>query len=322
MSSRLIARSIAKSIQVGTDKNQDCHVASAPRKDSIGHLEQSERSQSYEILRLLTRSRKTDTLTLTSSARAPQNDKYRNAERVSTSQTDTVFSRFTSHFSRNANPSQPSLVKGRSKCAFTLAEVLITLGIIGVVAALTLPSVINNYKKQVTVAKLQKAYSVINQAFKQSEVDNESSEYWDDSFVTGSQPYFEKYYKPYLKGAKQCFSYQECGYNSKTPFKYKNGTPCVTSMDRSLLKKYRFAFYLPDGTFYWFLTASGAESFVPDKIIYIDINEQKNLILLAKIYLFSKDLQEKVFYLMATSTQKIQLIQTVAKDLVSSVPQK
>ena len=35
------------------------------------------------------------------------------------------------------------------KLAFTLAEVLITLGIIGVVAALTLPALISNYKKQV-----------------------------------------------------------------------------------------------------------------------------------------------------------------------------
>ena len=31
--------------------------------------------------------------------------------------------------------------------AFTLAEVLITLGIIGIVAALTMPSLIANYKK-------------------------------------------------------------------------------------------------------------------------------------------------------------------------------
>ena len=33
-------------------------------------------------------------------------------------------------------------------CNFTLAEVLITLGIIGVVAALTLPSVINNFREK------------------------------------------------------------------------------------------------------------------------------------------------------------------------------
>ena len=39
--------------------------------------------------------------------------------------------------------------------AFTLAEVLITLGIIGVVAALTLPTLISNHKKQTYVNQLK-----------------------------------------------------------------------------------------------------------------------------------------------------------------------
>ena len=67
---------------------------------------------------------------------------------------ETVFSRFTSHFSL------------KRKAAFTLAEVLITLGIIGIVASMTLPSLIQSYKERVTVTKVQKAYSVLNQAFK------------------------------------------------------------------------------------------------------------------------------------------------------------
>lgn len=49
------------------------------------------------------------------------------------------------------------------KQAFTLAEVLITLGIIGVVAALTIPTLIANHKKQVLVRQLQKAMSEISQ---------------------------------------------------------------------------------------------------------------------------------------------------------------
>lgn len=53
------------------------------------------------------------------------------------------------------------LKPSRSK-AFTLAEVLITLGIISVVAALTLPTLISNYKKQTYVTGLQKAYSILN----------------------------------------------------------------------------------------------------------------------------------------------------------------
>ena len=42
------------------------------------------------------------------------------------------------------------------RSGFTLAEVLITLGIIGVVAALTIPNLIAGYEKQVTISKLQK----------------------------------------------------------------------------------------------------------------------------------------------------------------------
>ena len=68
---------------------------------------------------------------------------------------DTVFSRFTSHFSR--------------KCtAFTLAEVLITLGIIGIVAAITLPTIINNYRVKVLENQFRKADSLLQQAFRKS----------------------------------------------------------------------------------------------------------------------------------------------------------
>ena len=48
--------------------------------------------------------------------------------------------------------------------AFTLAEVLITLGIIGVVAAMTLPTLLNKNEERVTVTKVKKFYSVMNQA--------------------------------------------------------------------------------------------------------------------------------------------------------------
>lgn len=47
---------------------------------------------------------------------------------------------------------------------FTLAEVLITLGIIGVVAALTIPTLMANHRKKVVETKLEKIYSVMNQA--------------------------------------------------------------------------------------------------------------------------------------------------------------
>lgn len=50
------------------------------------------------------------------------------------------------------------------KIAFTLAEVLITLGIIGVVAAMTLPTVINNVHHKELETALKKQYSTLSQA--------------------------------------------------------------------------------------------------------------------------------------------------------------
>ena len=54
--------------------------------------------------------------------------------------------------------------KSNYKTAFTLAEVLITLGIIGVVAAITLPSLVQSYREKVTVTRLKKVYSTLNNA--------------------------------------------------------------------------------------------------------------------------------------------------------------
>ena len=65
-----------------------------------------------------------------------------------------------------------SLLNNQRKIAFTLAEVLITLGIIGVVAAMTMPALIGNYQKKQTVSALQKAYTTLAQAVKLSELSN------------------------------------------------------------------------------------------------------------------------------------------------------
>ena len=65
----------------------------------------------------------------------------------------------------------------KRKCAFTLAEVLITLAIIGVVAAMTLPSVINDAQDKQFKAMFKKQYSAISQALQMVYVkDGESLE--------------------------------------------------------------------------------------------------------------------------------------------------
>ena len=80
--------------------------------------------------------------------------------------------------------------------AFTLAEVLITLGIIGVVAALTLSMIIPNLEAKKTEAKLKKFYTVIAQATRQSEADNGDWSNWGNPKTP--KDFYDLYYKNYL----------------------------------------------------------------------------------------------------------------------------
>ena len=62
------------------------------------------------------------------------------------------------------------------KLGFTLTEVLITLGIIGVVAAITMPNLIAAHKAKRLRSQFLKSYSTIQQVFKQMEADDVSTD--------------------------------------------------------------------------------------------------------------------------------------------------
>lgn len=67
--------------------------------------------------------------------------------------------------------------KVRYLSGFTPAEVLIPLGIIGVVAAVTKPTLVANHREKATVAKLKKSYSILNQAYLRAV--GEHGDVWD-----------------------------------------------------------------------------------------------------------------------------------------------
>ena len=95
-----------------------------------------------------------------------------------------------------------SVSKLRKRVAFTLAEVLITLGIIGVVASLTLPSVIHQYRKKALETQFKTAYSFINQAIVMTKQDLGSNSLFDDYTVYKSEQgfiYAEEFYKAFYK---------------------------------------------------------------------------------------------------------------------------
>ncbi len=97
----------------------------------------------------------------------------------------------------------------KSFLAFTMAEVLITLGIIGIVAAMTFPVVIQNSKRQEASARLKKFVSAMEQAIMLSEVDNGSATDWTKQGVifdengevdaAKSNAEVNRYYNLYLK---------------------------------------------------------------------------------------------------------------------------
>ncbi len=96
--------------------------------------------------------------------------------------------------------------------AFTLAEVLITLGIIGVVAAITIPSLIQKHQEKVTVTRLKKNYSIMQQAYQMAINDKGTPDNWDLIIQSPNDDEHGMLYhlKDYLKFTKYCGTEPGC----------------------------------------------------------------------------------------------------------------
>jgi prepilin-type N-terminal cleavage/methylation domain-containing protein len=98
--------------------------------------------------------------------------------------------------------------KDNKKAAFTLAEVLITLAIVGVVAAITIPTLVQKNKERVTVTKVKATYSKLSQALRFAIAENGEVNGWDfalEGNIVSANSFFE-YLRPYLKIAQDCGS--------------------------------------------------------------------------------------------------------------------
>lgn len=98
------------------------------------------------------------------------------------------------------------------KKAFTLAEVLITLGIIGIVAAMTIPTLIEKNREKQTVALVKEAHSIFSQAYKLVVAEHEGLGLLVDTNLTNkenSTKMFQEVSK-HLKKAKSCDVNTDC----------------------------------------------------------------------------------------------------------------
>ena len=119
----------------------------------------------------------------------------------------------------------------RFKRGFTLAEVLITLAIIGVVAAISIPSVISNSQQQEFKTGLRKAVSVLNSAITMNMA------------IDGESPYDNKSLPQYLMRHMSIMkTYSTMPFYAST---HKNNGTVITTYDNG-------GFYTTDGMRYEF----------------------------------------------------------------------
>ncbi len=98
------------------------------------------------------------------------------------------------------------------KKAFTLSEILITLGIIGVVAAMTMPLIVQKVDEIVMVNRLKKIYSVLSQAMLYSVAKNGdiSSLSVKNNSLSSINNWYTNALKPQLKITKECVDTEGC----------------------------------------------------------------------------------------------------------------
>jgi len=168
------------------------------------------------------------------------------------------------------------------KKAFTLAEVLITLTIIGVISALTVPSLVSNVQDYAYRSAFLKNYSLIKNAYNKSIVDGEP--FWNSNYSDQDNWMISPDYQKNPNLIKNYFKLQgnpvvrtngagpyAIGYfyrgnkNSETInniAKYLNGKPASFMYNASA-----FAFQLTDGTIIGFYITSGLAW-----MVYVDVN--------------------------------------------------
>ncbi len=142
-----------------------------------------------------------------------------------------------------------------------MAEVLITLGIIGIVAAMTIPTLVANYKEKQTVTQLAKVFSTLSGAYQMVQVEYgpvtswglSDTRYTDENgevkYNHDSQALFAQRMQKYLRVSKVCTNGSICyPYASYTLHGTKLSDPSAVNESESDTPA-SARFFLNDGTY-------------------------------------------------------------------------
>lgn len=163
-------------------------------------------------------------------------------------------------------PSSKANNKDSKSLGFTLAEVLVTMAVLGIIASMTIPSLMKSYQKQQWIAGYKQTFSIINQATRMIMADNGGTLLgaWE-----GNEEMMNAYI-PYLKIVKQCgphppaAEYGDCFADSYTKL---DGSSSTIYGSRSVI--------LSNGTSLAFDDEGGTSAIGISNFIYMDTNGKK-----------------------------------------------
>ena len=89
------------------------------------------------------------------------------------------------------------------KKAFTMAEVLVTLGIIGIVSAMTVPTFLQNHQRKSYVTQIHKIYNEMQQAALQYMTDRNAVNLIEAGLITDINA-VDTFMKTYFRVIKEC----------------------------------------------------------------------------------------------------------------------
>ena len=163
---------------------------------------------------------------------------------------------------------EPTLYKnccrgGGKGLAFTLAEVLITLGIIGVVAALTLPNLVANYKKQVLVTQLKAEVNIIENSFRKI-LANEGVDDLNNTPLFNELGFDKDYYISQT-------GFSEISNDSEMAFAQE-----IRKKNRYLSSSHIFTFYLNNGGCFGVRGYRSLTTSPYYPVVYVDVNCDKS----------------------------------------------
>ena len=177
-----------------------------------------------------------------------------------------------------------------NKNSFTLSEVLITLVVIGIVAAITLSVLINNYQKIKVASQVKKIYSTFNQALRMAQIEYGSFLGWE---FESSDELFDNYLSKYINTIKVERNVHIHGYfTNGIQFVFQDGTQaicgtvvhnaqknsCVVFPNSSLLwnnlsEAPKIGYTKPTRQFFWFYIDDNG-NFVPP---YMNKSREENI---------------------------------------------